>query len=96
MTVDDIFFYIEEHKDDLQLDAKRGALLALGAGGKLSCVVQGTGKNVIAAIAMAMDDDYRVAELLNAAVKLYNNHKAKESTDEFTPLRKVFKILDKA
>ena len=96
MTVDELFQHIEEHNDDLQLDAKHGALLAIGVGDKSSCVVRGIGKNVIVAIAMAMNDDYRVAELLNAAVKLYNDHKAKEDTDEFAPLRKVFKVLDKA
>ena len=51
--------------------------MAIGVGEKSSCVVRGIGKNVIVAIAMAMNDDYRVAELLNAAVKLYNNHQAR-------------------
>lgn len=96
MTVDELFQYIEDCNDGLQLDAKRGALLAIGAGDRSSCVVRGVGKNVIVAIAMAMNDDYRVAELLNAAVKFYNNHQAKEDTDKFAPLRKVFKVLDKA
>lgn len=97
MTVDELFQYIDERNNDLQLDVKHGgALLAIGVGEKSSCVVRGIGKNVIVAIAMAMNDDYRVAELLNAAVKLYNDHKAKEDTDEFAPLRKVFKVLDKA
>lgn len=96
MTVDELFQYIEDRNDDLQLDAKHGALFAVGAGEKLSGVARGVGKNVVVAIAMAMDDDDRIAELLKAAVRLYDSHKAKEKTDKFTPLRKVFKVLDKA
>ena len=94
MTVEDIFKYLKDGREELELNQKHGALLMIGAGKNLSSFVRGVGHNIIVAIVLSMKRDKELAELLKASVRLYGKDDAMQNDDEFSKMRKVLKEFD--
>lgn len=95
MTIDDVFKFVEDSHEELDVNQEHGALLMLGAGQKLSSIVRGKGHNIICAIILSMKNNDDIAELLKDSVRLFDKYNSIKNDDEYSKLRNVLSELRK-